>query len=130
MIFRDYLIIVIMTLCVLDLAFTFYYVSEYKNWQKNKPYKMIELNPLLVFLWTRMGFVIGSIVSAVVLLSLNYIVAKYAHISIGIILCLALIWTMYNHAHNTNLLWKLIEKYPLGVLPESVFGVVVGNNLK
>ena len=74
-----------------------------------------------------MGFTIGSIVSAVILLSLNYIVAKYAHISIPIILCLALIWTMYNHAHNITLLNKLIEQYPTGHLPES-FGVVQGNN--
>ena len=128
--FRFYLIIVIMALCVLDLAFTFYYVHTYKVWQPNKPYKLIELNPILRFLWERMGFMIGSIVSAVILLSLNYIVAKYAHISIAIVLCLVLIWTMYNHAHNTNLLWDLIEKYPSGHLPIETFGEVIGNNIK
>ena len=130
MIFRNYLIIIIMTLCVLDLAFTFYYVHTYKKWQENKPYKLIELNPILVFLWTRLGFVIGSFVSAVVLLTLNFIIAKYTHWAIGLALLIALLFTMYNHAHNINLLWKLIEKYPSGYLPVETFGEVIGNNLK
>ena len=128
--FRFYLTIVIMTLCVLDLAFTFYYVHEYKSWQKNKPYNKIELNPILVFLWNRMGFVVGSFVSAVILLSLNWIVVRYAWIGIPILVCLFLIWAMYNHAHNIQLLWQLIEKYPSGYLDPKVFGNVIGNNLK
>jgi hypothetical protein len=35
---------------------------------------------------------------------------------------------MYNHAYNTQLLWKLIKLYPTGVLPAS-FGIVQGNNI-
>ena len=122
------LIGVIMTLSVLDLVFTFYYVYEYKKWQPNKPYNLIELNPLIVFLWTRLGFWIGSFVSSVIILSLVFIVCKYAHPFVAILLLIVLIFTMVNHANNIQLLWKLIEKFPSGYLPTEIFGIVQGSN--
>jgi len=127
---RTILIIVLMTLSVLDLAFTYYYVSKYRSWQENKPYKLIELNPLLRFLWERLGFQIGMFVGSVIILSLIYIVAKYSHWSIAIILLIVLIFEMFNHANNIQLLWKLIEKYPSGYLPTEIFGVIEGSNPK
>ena len=127
---RTYLLIGIMVLCVLDLALTYYYIHTYKKWQPNKPYKLMEMNPLLVFLWNKFGLHIGMFIGAVIILALNYIVGKEAHWSIGIILFLVLCWTMYNHYNNIDLLNKLIEKYPSGYLPLEIFGVVEGNNPK
>lgn len=127
---RIILIIVIMTLSVIDLSATFYYVSKYKSWQPEKPYKLIELNPLLIFLWTKLGFILGSFVGSVIILSLVYIVVRYSHWTIVGLLLIVLIWTMFNHSNNIQLLWKLMEKYPSGYLPTEIFGVVEGSNPK
>jgi uncharacterized protein YacL len=127
---KTILIIVIMTLSFADLLFTFYYVHEYKKWQPQKNYNLIELNPLLVFLWTKLGFVIGHIVGSIIILSLVYIVARYSHWTIALLLLIVLIFAMFNHANNIQLLWKLIEKYPTGYLPVETFGVVQGSNPK
>ena len=125
---RLILIIVIMGLCIADLILTAYYVHKYRSWQPDKPYKLIELNPLLVFLWNKMGFWIGMLVSSVIILSLNFIVSKYAHWLVALLLLGFLVFTIYNHIKNFTLLIPLIQKYPLGYLPEAIFGVVVGNN--
>lgn len=127
---RLYLLIAIMILCVLDLVLTFYYVKTYRNWQPTKPYKMIELNPLLVFLWNKFGLYIGMFIGAVLILALNYLVGKEAHWSIATILLCILVFTMFNHTKNISLLHQLIEKYPSGHLPVETFGEVIGNNLK
>jgi len=68
------------------------------------------------------------IIASVVILSLNYIVAKNAHWSIATILLVILIWVMFNHTKNLGLLSQLIEKYPTGHLPHEIFGKVIGNN--
>ena len=125
---RTAIVIIILALCVIDLMATFYYVHTYKDWQPNKPYNLIELNPLLVFLWNKMGLILGGLVGAVALLTLNYIIAKEAHWIIVVILFLVLSFAMYNHFSNINLLHALIEKYPSGSLPVEVFGKVVGSN--
>ncbi len=122
-------VIVILTLGVIDLVATYYYVHTYKQWQPDKPYKLIEMNPLLVFLWNKMGLVIGMVVGAIVILTLQFIIAREAHWAIVIILGLFLLWAEYNHFTNIGLLTKLIEQYPSGHLPIETFGKVVGNNL-
>lgn len=120
--------IVIITLCALDLIFTFYYIYTYRQWQPNKPFNLMEKNPLLVFLWNTFGLFIGMFIGAVVILALNYIVATKAHWILVALLLGFLIFAMFNHAKNIQLLWKLIEAYPSGALPESIFGKVIGNN--
>ncbi len=125
---RLILLIIIMTLCVVDLTMTAIYVHKYKKWQPNKPYKEIELNPVLVFLWNKLGFVIGMIVASVVILSLNFIIARDAHWILPVVILGLLIFTIFNHAKNFTLLTQLIKQYPLGHLPEQIFGTVVGNN--
>lgn len=125
---RIIVIILIMILCVTDLCLTYYYVNKYKKWQPNKPYKMIERNPLLTFFWNNFGLHLGMFVGAVVIIALNYIVAKNAHWLFVCLLLAFLIFAMFNHARNIGLLIKLVEKYPLGHLPEKVFGKVIGNN--
>jgi len=127
---RTIAIVVILTLGVLDLCLTLYYVYTYKNWQQNKPYKLIELNPLLVFLWNKFGLYIGMFIGAVFILSLQYIITKEAHWIIVGLLFGFLLFTLFNHYTNINLLHNLIIKYPNGHLPIEVFGEVVGNNLK
>lgn len=126
--YRLIFIILIMGLCIADLVLTGYYVYEYRKWQPNKPYKLIELNPILVFLWEKMGFWIGMLVASVIILSLNFIVSKYAHWLVVLLLLGFLIFTIFNHIKNISLLYILMQKYPLGYLPEAIFGVVAGNN--
>jgi len=127
---RIYIVIIIMSLCIIDLIATTYYIYVYRQWQPEKPYNKIELNPLLVFLWNKFGFAIGMFISAVILLALNFIVSKEAHWIVVLMLGLFLVFAMYNHFTNINLLHKLIEAYPQGYLPAEVFGEVVGNNPK
>jgi len=127
---RTIAIIVLMTLSFIDLSATFYYVYKYKTWQPNKPYKMIELNPLLVFLWNKIGLFFGTLVGGAIILTLTYIVAKEAHyIVVGLLFCF-LLFALFNHYTNINLLHNLIIKYPKGHLPVETFGEVIGNNLK
>ena len=127
---RLYLIIILMTMSVIDLVSTHIYVSKYKQWQPEKPYNLIENNPLLVFLWNQLGLIVGGIVGSAIILSLIYIIAKSAHPIVIGILFLVLCYALHNHYININLLGKLITKYPTGHLPEKIFGEVVGNNLK
>jgi len=127
---RTIAIIAILILGVVDLGATFYYVKKYRSWQESKPYNLIELNPLLVFLWNNMGLVIGMIVGSVIILTLQFIVAKSAHWAIVVILFLFLLWASYNHFTNINLLDQLITKYPSGHLPVETFGNVIGSNPK
>lgn len=130
MTWRIWAIIILMTLSIIDLGATTYYIQKYKAWQPEKPYKMMERNPLLVFLWNNLGFVFGTIVGAVIILTLVYLVAKTAHPIIVGLLFLFLLFALYNHYINLGLLDKLIDKFPSGHLPEKIFGKVVGNNLK
>jgi hypothetical protein len=127
---RIYIIIILMILSLTDLILTGYYVHKYRSWQKEKPYKLIELNPLLVFLWTNLGFWLGHIVGSILILSLIYIVGKSAHWIVVLILGLFLLYALQNHFTNINLLHRLIEMYPSGHLPKETFGEVIGNNLK
>jgi len=122
--------IVLIVLSVVDLSLTGYYVQKYKKWQPDKPYKLIERNPLLVFLWNTMGLWIGLLVGGVIILSLMFIVGKSAHWLVILLLLCFLIWAMFNHYTNINLLHQLIEKYPSGYLPTEIFGKVVGNKIK
>ncbi len=125
---KIYLLIILMTLSVIDLGLTFYYINTYKNWQNSKPYNMIEMNPLLVFLWNNFGLKLGMFIGSVIILSLVYIVGKTAHPLVSFLLLAVLTWTMFNHTKNIGLLTKLIELYPSGSLPEKVFGKVIGSN--
>lgn len=127
---RIWVVCIIMTLCFIDLCLTYYYVYTYKQWQPNKPYKVIELNPLLSFLWNKFGLFIGMFIGAVVMLALNYIVSKEAHWIVVLLLGLFLCFAMFNHFHNINLLHDLINKYPSGYLPVETFGEVIGSNPK
>ncbi len=125
---RTIAVIVILVLLIIDLGLTYYYVNKYKQWQPDKPYKLIELNPLLVYLWNQFGLKLGMFIGAVFLLALNYIVVRGAHWSIVLILFGVLVFIMFNHFNNTTLLFKLIEMYPDGHLPVETFGEVMGNN--
>ena len=127
---RVFTLVLLLTLSVLDLVFTFFYVTVYKHWQPFKPYNLIELNPLLVFLWNKFGLYLGMLIGSVIILSLMYLIGKEAHWIIIVILLIVLCFEMFNHWNNIHLLWKLMEQYPSGFLPESIFGIVVGNNPK
>jgi len=127
---RQIAIVVILSLGFLDLFLTLFYIYIYKNWQPNKPYSLIEKNPFLVFLWNKLGLFFGSFVGATIILTLQYIITKEAHwIIVGLLFCF-LLFTLYNHYTNINLLSSLINKYPEGHLPVETFGKVIGNNLK
>ena len=127
--FRLNLIIVMMFLSVIDLSATFFYVSKYRAWQPNKPFSLIELNPLLSFLWNKLGLHLGMIVGGIFILTLTYIISREAHWIIVLILFLFLVFALYNHNNNIHLLNKLIEQYPSGSLPVKTFGEVIGNNI-
>jgi len=122
------IITTLIILSIIDLSLTFYYVDKYKKWQPNKPYDLIERNPLLVFLWNNFGLYLGMFIGAVIILSLIYLVGKTAHWAVILLLFLVFGYTLYNHYVNINLLHQLIEKYPTGHLSEQIFGKVVGNN--
>lgn len=125
---RLYLMIFIMCLSLADLIATYYYIYTYKNWQPDKPYESMELNPLLRFLWKQFGLHLGMFIGMVLILSLNYIICKDAHWIVLVLLAIIFTFAMTNHIKNIGLLTKLIAKYPSGHLPEQIFGKVVGNN--
>ncbi len=125
---RLYLIITLLILSFLDIILTHQYVYIYKKWQENKPYAMIEKNPLIVFFWNTFGLHLGTFIVAIIILSLVYIIGRYAHPVVGLLLIGALLFAMYNHFTNIPLLNQLIEKYPSGYLDPKVFGEVIGNN--
>lgn len=126
---RLYITIAILILSSLDLILTLYYISVYKGWQPDKPYKLIELNPLLVFLWNNYGLYFGMFIGSVVILALNYFVSRHAHWIIVLIVLGIMIFAIINHFNNITLLSKLMEQYPTGYLPRDVFRYVEGNNL-
>ena len=127
---RIWVIVILMSLSLIDLAATYHYVYKYKVWQNDKPFNLIENNPLLAFLWNNFGLHIGMFIGAIIILSLIFLVGKSAHPFVGGILFLILCYALQNHYTNINLLHALIEKYPLGHLPTEVFGEVIGNNPK
>lgn len=127
---RTVVIFAFIFLSVIDLGLTYSYINKYKSWQPDKPYELMERNPLLIMLWNFFGLKIGTIIGGVIILTLIYIISKSAHWAIVLILGLLLLFTMYNHYVNINLLDKLILNYPSGHLPEEVFGKVIGNNIK
>jgi len=125
---RIIIIIILMSMSIIDLSLTFYYVKKYKWWQPNKPFNLIENNPLLVFLWNNLGLHLGMIVGSVIILTLIYLVGKSAHPIVILILFLFLCFALFNHNKNINLLHELIKLYPSGHLPVETFGKVIGNN--
>lgn len=126
-IIRTLFVIVLMILSVIDLSLTAFYVYRYRQWQPEKPFNLIEKNPLLVFLWDKIGFVPGMLIGAIIILLLVYVIASTSWI-LGFLLLATFIFTMFNHLKNFGLLTELIKLYPLGHLPETIFGSVVGNN--
>lgn len=127
---RLYVLILVMIASTFDVCLTYYYINKYKTWQPDKPYNLMERNPLLVFLWNKLGLVFGTLSGLVIILTLEAIIIKEAHWVIVLILLGLLVFAFSNHYSNINLLNKLIEKYPSGYLPVETFGEVVGNNLK
>jgi len=125
---RFYVVVLLLMLSIIDLCSTYYYVSKYKKWQPNKPYNLMENNPLLVFLWNTFGLHLGMFIGSVIILSLIYIIGKSAHPIVILILFLYLCFALSTHYKNISLLNKLITKYPDGHLPSKIFGSVVGNN--
>ena len=126
--YRLILIITLICLSILDLTLTYYYIDKYKKWQKDKPYNLIESNPLLVFLFNKFGLILGMIIGSIIILTLIYFISSELFILFPILLLLVEIWKLWNHYNNITLLDKLILKYPLGYIPESIFGIVIGNN--
>ncbi|GBE19388.1 hypothetical protein BMS3Abin17_00111 [archaeon BMS3Abin17] len=127
---RVWVILLLLAFSMCDLLLTFYYVHQYKKWQSDKPYNLIENNPLLVFLWNTFGLKLGMFIGSVMILSLMYIIGRSAHpIVVGIVF-LVLCYALFNHHQNINLLVKLMQQYPDGHLPVKTFGNVVGNNIK
>ena len=125
---RIYVVIILLLMSVIDLSATYFYIYKYKKWQPNKPYNLMERNPLLVFLLNNFGLHLGMFIGSVIILTLIYIVGKSANPIVVFLLFVFLCIALYNHYNNISLLFKLIEKYPTGHLPESLFGKVVGNN--
>jgi hypothetical protein len=125
---RNIIIIILLILSVIDLTTTYIYVKTYRHWQPNKPYNLIENNPMLTFLWNNIGLELGMLVGAGIILTLIYIIGKSAWMPMVILLLCVLVWAMYNHYNNFTLLIKLIKMYPSGYLPEAIFGLVIGNN--
>jgi hypothetical protein len=115
---RIWAIVILMTLSLIDLSLTGYYVHKYKTWQPEKPYKLMELNPLLVFLWNNLGFWLGHIIGSIIILSLVFIVGKSAHPIMVVGLGLFFLYAIWGHHGNINLLKELINKYPDGVIPK------------
>ncbi len=127
---RVWIIVILMSLSLIDLGATYFYVSKYKVWQPDKPFNLIENNPLLVFLWNNFGLHLGMFIGTVIILSLIFVVGKSAHPIVSLILFLFLGYALQNHYANINLLQSLIEKYPSGHLDPSIFGEVIGSNPK
>lgn len=125
---RFSLLILALSLAILDLFLTYIYVKRYKKWQPKKPYNLIEMNPLLVFLWNRLGLNLGTIIGSVIIISIIYFIAVYIHIALVILLLLTQLFALVNHNKNINLLDKLIKKYPDGKIPKETFGKVEGSN--
>jgi hypothetical protein len=115
---RIWVIVILMTLSLTDLVLTGYYVHKYKTWQPEKEYKLMELNPLLVFLWNNLGFWLGHIIGSVIILSLVFIVGKLGHPIIIILIGLFFLYAIFGHFTNIGLLKELIIKYPNGAIPK------------
>lgn len=127
---RIWVIVILMIVSLIDLSATYHYVYKYKVWQPDKPYNLIENNPLLVLLWNNFGLHFGMLMGSVIILGLMFIIGKSAHpIVIGIVFLL-LGFALFTHYSNTTMLYNLIEKYPSGHLPVETFGEVVGSNPK
>lgn len=127
---RIWVIVILMSLALIDLSATYFYVSKYKQWQPEKPFYLIENSPISVFLWNMFGLHIGTFIWAVIFLSLIFIVGKSAHPIVILFLFLFISYALHNHYTNINLISELINKYPSGYLPTEVFGEVVGSNPK
>ena len=120
----------VLSMGIIDLALTYDYLTKYKKWQPNKPFNMIEMNPLLVFLLNRYGIKAGLLSGGIVILIIQFIIALDAHWVVVALLIIFQIYALFNHNKNLNLLDKLIKKYPTGYLPKETFGEVVGNNTR
>jgi len=118
---------IILILSFIDIGATFYYVQKYTGWQPDKPLKLIENNPLLVFLWGQLGIILGTVVGAAVIWTLLYILGKSAHWIVIVLVMIFLLYALFNHYTNINLLQELMKLYPSGHLPSEIFGNVEGN---
>jgi len=113
---RLIILISLLSLSVIDLSATYYYVNTYKTWQPNKSFNLIENNPFLVFLWNTFGLKLGMVLGAIIILALIFIIGKTSHpIVLGIIF-LIYAYALFNHYTNITLLHNLIIKYPMGII--------------
>ena len=114
MTWRNYAVVILLAMSLIDLGTTFYYVNTYKAWQPEKSFNLIEQNPLLVFLWNNLGFIVGMLVGSIIILTLIFLVAKSAHYAVVGLLFLFLCYALINHYFHITMLQDLITKYPLG----------------
>lgn len=111
---RKYAVILILLLGFIDMATTYYFVDTYSNWQPDRPFEDMEVNPILLYLWNNLGFEFGMAIGFIILMSLNYIVARYAWIGVVLLFVVVLTFTLYNNITNINTLHELIKLYPTG----------------
>lgn len=111
---RKYAVIIILILGIVDLLLTFYYVSSYHTWQPDKTFEEMETNPLLLLLWNNLGLSIGMFIGMLIILPLQYFIAKKLYWMIVLVLFLALAFALWNNLNNINMLHELIKLYPSG----------------
>jgi len=108
------LIRIMLFLSSMDLFLTYYYICRYKKWQPNKPYKKMEGNPLLCFLFNKFGHHIGWLIGVMIILFGVYFITIKTHIIIVGILFVLLVMAIIKTIKNIKKLNELIIKYPNG----------------
>ena len=109
---RKYAIFFILLLGFLDFSLTYYFVDTYKTWQPDRLFEDMEMNPILITLWNTFGLKLGMLIGMLILLPIQYFIAKKVWIGLVILFGGFLLFIMYNHYINITLLHELMKLHP------------------
>lgn len=93
----------------MELLLTVFYVRKYKKWQPEKSYKQMESNPLLIFSWNSLGFVMGSIIGIlIIVIAISFVTIALR--TFGFLVPIFLSVAFINNGRNLIKLNKLIKE--------------------
>lgn len=101
---------IILLLFLVDITFTYLNISKFRKlYPKKDPY-LIELNPLLRFLWKKLGLLKGGIVGTIIQIGLLFIIFLVFNRDTLLVLMGAFLMVILIHLDNFILLLKKQKK--------------------
>jgi len=102
-------IAILIALSLADTILTYNWALACIKWKPTLKWNQVESNKFIIVCWNNMGLFMGSLISGIVLLIVQFLLASI-HINIYYIMIAILIFANYNHISNFITLNRKLKK--------------------